>query len=672
MNHSVFSLSIARYDKRLFSGESNDQQLSAIDSHLDETSLVISLREFESNKKYKEHNLQEVIVAICAMLNSNGGKVMIHFDTDSCIAVEDIPLKVIKILEHRMVSITGGNQTVSKINFKDDKDCIRIFIEKADFFITIHYNLYLPSQTQVSEVSPLEPPQAVKDDIMNRKVIPNAVELRSHCQTFTKDKNCGFCESKVCQLKYLKAEQSKRTTLADRITGKGNKFSCYVSAFANHRGGYIYYGIDDEGVVKGELIPDEKDKEEIIKKVEKAINKMIWPEQTGQPKRGEQWEIFFESVVDENSTPVPLTFVIVIYIASCLGGVFTEKPECYEMVEGKVTQMSFTTWKKRLLRPIWLCSKEKIPHSVSRVTWSSAAAQKAFTVRSEKLRKLINDGDRDAVSKECQSLQKDEKMKQLALSKQITASYRKGNFSDASSLLKKYMHRLPEVQDGLMFEVVGLHMEAALKRATGDFKGLENALTAALSKAELIEPGLVTAAVYGFAATVGNMISLEDKFSPYVLSMKTLEHLQRVKDCPHFCADKAQKAHMMLATCYLGCNFSGQLTKNKSGMDLSDLKKSKDSLMAVQQVTYDGNPLSEYRAVQLILVQSIYRYRLSQVRPDDRVSLLRSAFNYAEEAEYLSRKYNFEEMVECSITNKVLCTEELVRAKLTELEINSF
>ena len=46
-------------------------------------------------------------------------------------------------------------------------------------------------------------------------------------------------------------------------------------------------------------------------------------------------------MLDENSKPIPSTFVIVIYIAPCLGGMFTEVPECYEMVEGKVKKMLF-------------------------------------------------------------------------------------------------------------------------------------------------------------------------------------------------------------------------------------------------------------------------------------------------------------------------------------------
>ena len=107
---------------------------------------------------------------------------------------------------------------------------------------------------------------------------------------FIKDKDCGFQESKTVQLKNLKADLSKRTTIADRMIGKGNKFSHYVSAFANHNGSHMYYGIADDGIVAGELIPN-ADSGKITKKVE-----MIWPEQIGQPKRGEHWEIWFRPV----------------------------------------------------------------------------------------------------------------------------------------------------------------------------------------------------------------------------------------------------------------------------------------------------------------------------------------------------------------------------------------
>ncbi len=641
-----------------------------MDGHLDETVHVICLGKFENNKRYKEQILQEIIAAICAMLNSNGGKVVIHVETDS----NDIPVEgvlfsrmslVIRILEQSMISIIGVHQTISKINYKHDDEGIFIFVKKTDFLITANYNLYLPSEALVVVVPPVESPEHVKDDIMNRKVVLESVQLGSHCKIFLKDKNSGFHESKNCQLKNLEASPSKRTTLADRITGKSNKLSCYVSAFANYNGGHIYYGIKDDGVVDGEFIPNEKDKNEIIKKVEKAMNKMIWPQQIGQPKRGVHWDISFEPVLDENSKPVPSTFVIVVYIAPCLGGVFTEEPECYEMVDGKVVKMSFMTWKKRM-QPVWLHSREGIPHSLHRITWSSVETRKAFTFGSQRLRQLINNGNWDVISKECEVLQRKSQvceMKLMVLSKIITACYRRGEFQRACNLLYKYTTILPQARDTLIFEVIGLYLQAALKRASGDFKELEELLAAALSKAELIEPGLVTATVYIFAASVTDLINFvpTKKFSPDVLSVKALEHIRCVHDFPSVLAGMEQKVHITLATFYLDCNISGQLIK--ADVDPSCIDKAKSSIMAV----HEGNPLSGYREVQLNLVLSIYNYRHSQVSPDQRARFLRSAFSYAKKAENLARDYQFTEMVEWSKANEALCTEELVRAKFAVL-----
>ena len=74
----------------------------------------------------------------------------------------------------------------------------------------------------------------------------------------------------------------------------------------------------------------------ITTKVKNTVTKLIWPSLIAPPKRGVQWEIFFEPVIGCNSETIPSTFVIVIYIAPCLGGVFTEEPEHYEIIEGVV------------------------------------------------------------------------------------------------------------------------------------------------------------------------------------------------------------------------------------------------------------------------------------------------------------------------------------------------
>ena len=642
-----------------------------MDSQLDETGHAISLGKFDKDKKYKERILLEILAAICAMLNSNGGKVVIHIETDSSIPEEGSPFPpvslVIRILEQTMITIIGMQQNFSCIRFDQSvQSKIVILVEENSYLITTNYNLYLPSQSQVVQVLPLEPPEIVKKVILDRKPVRNATQRGTHFNRFLKGSDCGFQDCKTIQFKHLKATPSKRTTLADRMTGKGNKFSCYVSAFANYRGGHIYYGITDEGVVEGEFIPNEKDKVEIIKKVEKAVNKMIWPEQIGQPKRGEQWEIFFEPVVDENSTPVPSTFVIVIYIAPCLGGVFTEELECYEMVHGKVSKMSFDSWKKGILQPVCLRRKEEIPPSVGRVTWSSDAARKAFTVGCVEIGQHICNGHWDAISKKSPILLKSQlpAMKSVVLAMQVIASYCRGKYSEASFLLDQYMTILPQVQDILIYEVLGLYLQAALKRASRDFKTLKEYLTEVLLKAELIGPGLITAAVYVFAATVTDRVNLEEKAmnSPDTCSITALKHLQYITEPFDMLADMKRKAHMNLATFYLGSNVSGQLVKDN--IDTLNFSKAKTSIAAVNEAVCTGNPLKRYQDAQFSLVLSINNYRHSQANFNRRTHFLRIAFNHAKKAECLARDHQFSELLEWSQAYKALFTEELVREKL--------
>ena len=637
-------------------------------SHLDETYHVIPLRKFEKGgKKYMAQVWQEIKPAICAMLNSNGGRMVIHFETDGKhVLANSFPsskiLSGIRVLEQHVICITGVNETASKIEFSYDKDNIIISIEKADSLITANYHLNVPSNTQVLEVSPLEPLESIKNYILYRKTIPNPVELGSHCQVFFKDENCGFHESKICQFKNLKASSTKRTTLADRMTGKGNKLKCYIVAYANHRGGHVCYGITDEGVVEGEFIQNEKDREEIIKKVEKVINKIVWPEQI-DPKRGQQWEIFFEPVVDANSKPVPSTFVVVIYIAPCLGGVFTEEPECYEMVEGEVKQMSFDTWKKRISQPVWLQKsqrKKNIPNSVQGITWSSGAVRKAFTIDCDKLRKIVSNGNWEIFKKECSSLQNKsdlrETMDLLILFKHITACNRKGEFKDAHILLEDYKALSLKVQDSFIFKVLGLYLEAALKRATGDLKALKKLLKKALSKAEQIERGLVTATVYIFAATVSDLINLE---SPAVLTKKALEDLECVPDSSDVLAAMRRKANIILAAFQLGCNVNGQLLKDN--IDILSLEKAMTCINAISKSAFEEHPLSIYFDIQLNLVMSIYKYRHSQHDPDQKNQDLHEACCYTEKAKSLAVKYGFTEMIGWSENNQALCKQELKR-----------
>ena len=642
----------------------------------DQTCHVMFLGEFAKNKKYKEQIIQRIKDDIFAMLNSNGGKVVIDVETEENAIpvggtpftnISNIPL-VIRILEQSMTSVIGIHQTITNINFLEDTERIVIFVKKSGSLITTNYNLYLPSQTQVVLISPWEPLETVKDDIINRKVVVELVQIGSHCQIFCKGTICDIRESKTVQLKHLEAHATKRTTLADRMIGKGNKFPCYVSAFANFRGGHVYYGVADSRVVVGEVIQSEEDKGEITKKVEKVIKKTIWPERIGQPKRGEHWDIFFEPVVDEDNKPIPSTFVIVIYIASCLGGVFTEEPECYEMVDGKVCKMSLATWKKRILtQPIEPLHVDNISLS-GRVTWNSTSVRNHCVIADHLLTQSVNNGQSIAtISASLEHIFPDHKieLKLLVLSKKVMINYRTGCFNKAAKLLDTYNHLLTKTTEFEIFDAICVYLQTALYRAKGDVRAMNAILPCLLEMVKNIAPGHITALLCLLAATVIGLSQFQNgrfrdmqAYSPAAFSDRALEHLQCTKDAVMVQADMYQKSHMTSALFYLGGDMTGKLTREH--IDGESLRKANSSIMAVEKSIEDGNELTIYRKIGFDILKSIRCYRYSQAQQDSK-SLLEEAFNLAKRAECLAVEYKFAEMVNWARAYMGLWTECLVR-----------
>ena len=632
---------------------------TTIGAHVDVTTHEMLLHEFQANKRYKKVILDQIIAAICAMLNSNGGKVVIHLGTHSGeISLSELSL-VIRIVEQHLIKIIGPNIT-QNVDFKEDNQTVTIFVRKADSLITIDYHLYFPCQTQVVQVPPSQPMEKVKNEIVKRKIVHEPVQQGSHCKIFQKDKICGFLESKTIQFKNLKANSSNRTTLADRMTCKSNRFSCYVSAFANFSGGHIYYGInDDDAVVEGEFVANDEILKEITKKVEKAIKNMIWPEQV---KRGVHWEIFFEQVLDKESKPIPSTFVIVIYIAPCLGGVFTKEPECYEMVEGKVVKMSFITWKERILQSSELFHLPRTPFTVKHVTWSSSMIQKIYTGVDQILVEIVNNGKSiHAMSSNLKRVYPEVIEVRLSiLAKKVMVKYRSCSFTAARKLLEKFNASLKKTTEVGMFNAIRLILETGIYRGEGNVAALNDILIDCLSQAESITPGIISARMYILAASVTNFLEPNDERELSVIhSLRALEHLQHDHDSPVVRADLEQKAHITLAQFYLGENRFVQL--NRKAIDSASLEKAKSSIMAVNESICEGNPISQYREIQFNLVQSLLYYRYSQIRQDRKVFYLKKAFDFSKKAECLAVSNNFEEMLNWARNCMALCTEDLVR-----------
>lgn len=306
-------------------------------------------------KTYRKKKGAEIIQAINGLYNSGGGTLILRYNRSppsghvkKCVAI--IEQKILEILGTVTLSF---DIHVEKIPFSSSKAHgeIKIIVEtstKTECIVPISYNFFLPSNQLVMEVKPLERIKKFRALLMEKIPPVEPIEANAHHKHFVKGEHVPFDESKTTQFKHLKDAPAKKATFADRAVGKSNKFPCCVSAFANYRGGYVYFGIGDDGKIEGESV-DETEKQKVKDSIRKAINKMIWPKKSAPVGKNEdkRWKIHFEPVRDSENNTIQKLYVVVVFVAQCRGGVFTEGPECYDIIDNKVQKLDFDSWKKR-------------------------------------------------------------------------------------------------------------------------------------------------------------------------------------------------------------------------------------------------------------------------------------------------------------------------------------
>ncbi len=305
---------------------------------LSRTGDVISISGQGNKQKSKDFINQNILPAVCALLNSEGGTIQIT----------EITLDI-RSIEQAVTKITGEAACSTSVEVKRVANAegyykILVDVKKSKEFITVNYNLYRPTQKQILAIPATDNRDIIRS-VLDRSIVENCVLKGSHINNFVVGKNATLDESDVIQLKNLKTLASGRTTFAKRMMTEKNKFSNYISGFANHRGGHIYYGIDDKSlVVIGEKLT-QAELDEVEEEVTKGVEKLVWTERRISPKRGDNWEIYFEQVKNENGEIEHSTYVIVVFVAFCRGGVFTAEPESYYIKEKKAsaTVQQYTT-----------------------------------------------------------------------------------------------------------------------------------------------------------------------------------------------------------------------------------------------------------------------------------------------------------------------------------------
>ena len=149
-------------------------------------------------------------------------------------------------------------------------------------------------------------------------------------------------ESKTVQYKKLKNGKK----LAINIESHA---SDYIGAFANHEGGWIIVGVQDDNCeVVGQMISEET-KDEIIQCLEKCAKRKIWGRRQEVPVRGRHWDVYFHLLGEEDM------YLVEVRVYPFYGGVFQKEPESYSFEvnddgERVIVKTKFGVWMEAMLR----------------------------------------------------------------------------------------------------------------------------------------------------------------------------------------------------------------------------------------------------------------------------------------------------------------------------------
>ena len=332
---------------------------------------------YKESKDKKKDTLDKLIKHIVALLNSVGGVIRINEYKNDKTHITSLRDKWMLTLEQSLVSMMGQDEYSECVHlFPKPYPDYYVFVRMGKRVFTQNSGMKIPLSRSISN-----PTHEHIVKILNRKGVTeiehsseSSLEMnedeRMECDqdsdypednsnNFTSQKPTEFHfddkvlfeESDSIQFKLIK----DAATLSQLLKGIDKHLPNYVSAFANHRGGDVYFGIGDDGTVKGELVKGEDEKTEVKKMIEKIMNRKnennesvrIWRKSDLIAKYGEQWSVEFVNVIGEPEDEE--RYVVVVHIYSFNGGMFLERPLAWKVDETSenIVEMDFDEWKNR-------------------------------------------------------------------------------------------------------------------------------------------------------------------------------------------------------------------------------------------------------------------------------------------------------------------------------------
>ncbi|XP_046843261.1 uncharacterized protein LOC124437322 [Xenia sp. Carnegie-2017] len=660
-------------------------QIDISDVHL----LTKSGKTSSSNSKLCDLKVTEISSAACALFNSCcGGFIKLNF-IDKCSELICEEPKLIddigRRIEQSVLKIASSIELSKLFKLeKVERHWLLLSVKSSPRFCTVQFFMYTPSDYQINaidlrirsaEIASLLEPQLSADYC--------APKFPKHFTRFCYDERLsrGRRESQTVQFKLLKNEPESNgrftRTLADRIVNKSNKVTNTVSAFANHEGGHMYFGVDDNtSTVKGQEV-SESEKVKIRKKISLLLSKMVWP--VSQPERF--WKISFHPVFDcQIQKFSTFRYIIVLSVAKCPGGVHVEEPESYHLEKGKVSRIPFSLWKKRFIEDAKKCEAHRSwnENSASQaivalygtkdipvIKWSSAEYEKDYMSITQHMEELRNNGcwrQINTIEKKILGSDEYNADQKLAVTFQCTAAaYRQKRFTAANKYLESYHSLVKDAKNLTIFEVQELYSLSAIKRSEKDYEASYGYTCQALQKMQLIQPGWITAWYLCNAASLLTIFAGEEsdpqKKDDLIEQAKrfyeqALVHNQAIIAYPKAAANLHHRVHINLAMLCMDSSPSKAVINLNQDIPLCKIQMARDSLHAAEN--FEGPPMTGFNEFHFLLAKSDLALRCYERDPVEGRGYLSEAITNAKRAYEVANDKAFAEVQHYAETRIVL------------------
>ena len=273
--------------------------------------------------------IDTIIKYVCALLNTVGNVRNIFFECKPnmhLLTSNDIDQFKQKI-ENKIKDVIGPIVLYRCIRVHDvnneQSTGFTFEVQHCRDFCSVKHNLFLPASSMLIALT--SPSFAnIVEIMLNDLDRENVLEIEKE-ETFTKGERFRENESEQIQFKCFK--ENEKYNIVHKI--QNSHLSHYISAFANHKGGRVYYGVEDiYNKIEGQRVPNQNAVTNAVEHI--ILHQMKWGKpESGDPKKGKDWDVQYIPVYEENGV-IENRFVVVVSIRYFPNGVFSLPPVSYK------------------------------------------------------------------------------------------------------------------------------------------------------------------------------------------------------------------------------------------------------------------------------------------------------------------------------------------------------